>query len=200
MEASPLASGCQWSGVQTNVHYFSTTTFNKIIVPRDFKNGWRYVPSISHDYDDLFSGSSVFTSTSRNFSPLLPFLPTHLWFWLSNLSLRSLQLKLPNNDLTFFASFTSPAWQSQDIAPTSSGIIIPTDAALNNGVAMITDDQNWSNGNGRSPVRDRNGGEPPRRSSRSRSPVAPREGERGLVLIFGFGFHSGSNGTFIHNL
>jgi len=71
------------------------------------------------------------------------------------------------------------AWQSQDIAPTS-GISIPTDAALNNGTAMNTDDQNWPNGNGRSPVRDRNGGEPPRRSSRSRSPGAPREGERGV--------------------
>jgi len=45
---------------------------------------------------------------------------------------------------------------------------------------MNTDDQNWSNGNGRTPIRDRNGGEPPRRSSRSRSPGAPREGERGV--------------------
>lgn len=99
-------------------------------------------------------------------------------------------LNLPNNNLTFFASFTSPAWQSQDIAPTS-GISIPTDAALNNGTAMNTDDQNWSNGNGRSPVRDRNGGEPPRRSSRSRSPGAPREGERGSVHISGFGFYPG---------
>jgi len=71
------------------------------------------------------------------------------------------------------------AWQSQDIAPTSSGISIPTEAALHNGAAMNTDDPNWS-GNGRSPVRDRNGGEPPRRSSRSRSPGPPREGERGL--------------------
>jgi len=71
------------------------------------------------------------------------------------------------------------AWQSQDIAPTSSGISIPTDAGLNNGTAMSTDDQNWgSNGHGRSPGRDRNGGEPPRRSSRSRSPGPPRE-ERG---------------------
>jgi transformer-2 protein len=66
--------------------------------------------------------------------------------------------------------------------------MIPTDAALNNGVAMNTDDQNWSHGNGRSPVRDRNGGELPRRSSRSRSPGPPREGERGLVRISGFGF------------
>ncbi|KAF8174933.1 hypothetical protein BJ912DRAFT_39562 [Pholiota molesta] len=74
------------------------------------------------------------------------------------------------------------AWQSQDIAPTSSGISIPTDAGLNNNTAMSTDDQAWgSNGNGRSPTRDgrdRNGGDAPRRSSRSRSPGPPRE-ERG---------------------
>jgi len=43
---------------------------------------------------------------------------------------------------------------------------------------MNTDEQNW-NGNGRSPIRDRNG-EAPRRSSRSRSPGVPREGERGV--------------------
>jgi len=61
------------------------------------------------------------------------------------------------------------AWQSQDIAPTSTSISIPTDAALT-GTAMNTDDPNWSND-----VR-RNGGEPPRRSSRSRSPL--REGGR----------------------
>jgi len=70
------------------------------------------------------------------------------------------------------------AWQSQDIAPTSSGISIPTDAILSNGTAMNTDDRNWSNGNGHSSARDRN--EPPRRSSRSRSPRAAREGERGV--------------------
>ncbi|KAF8167248.1 hypothetical protein B0H34DRAFT_681132 [Crassisporium funariophilum] len=73
------------------------------------------------------------------------------------------------------------AWQSQDIAPASSGIGIPTDAGLNNGAAMSTDDQNWSaNGNGRSPGRDRHGGEPPRRSSRSRSPGGPPREERGV--------------------
>jgi len=75
-----------------------------------------------------------------------------------------------------------PAWQSQDIAPTSSGIGIPTDAVLNHDTAMNTDDQNWSNGNRRSPARDRNTGDKPhRRSSRSRSPGAPREGGRGGV-------------------
>lgn len=44
---------------------------------------------------------------------------------------------------------------------------------------MNTDDQNW-NGNGRSPGRDRdrNGGDAPRRSSRSRSPGASRDNER----------------------
>ena len=52
---------------------------------------------------------------------------------------------------------------------------------------MSTDDQNWgSNGNGRSPGRDRNGGEPPRRSSRSRSPGPPRE-ERGSVQFMDLG-------------
>ena len=52
---------------------------------------------------------------------------------------------------------------------------------------MSTDDQNWgSNGNGRSPGRDRNGGEPPRRSSRSRSPGPPRE-ERGSVHFMDLG-------------
>ncbi|KAF9564951.1 RNA-binding domain-containing protein [Agrocybe pediades] len=44
---------------------------------------------------------------------------------------------------------------------------------------MNTDEHNWnSNGGGRSP-RDRNGGEPPRRSSRSRSPGGPPREERG---------------------
>jgi len=43
---------------------------------------------------------------------------------------------------------------------------------------MSTDDQSWNaNGGGRSPGRDR--GEPPRRSSRSRSPGGAREAERG---------------------
>jgi len=75
-----------------------------------------------------------------------------------------------------------PAWQSQDIAPTSSGISIPTDTVLNHDTAMNADDQNWSNGNRRSPVRDRNTGDKPhRRSSRSRSPGAPREGGRSGV-------------------
>jgi len=64
------------------------------------------------------------------------------------------------------------AWQSQDIAPTNSGISIPTDAVLNNGTAMNTYDQDWSSGNVRI--------EPPRRSNRSRSPGASREGEKGV--------------------
>ncbi|OBZ79801.1 Serine/arginine-rich splicing factor SR45a [Grifola frondosa] len=66
------------------------------------------------------------------------------------------------------------AWQSQDLAPASNGgggISIPThEATLANGGP---DDQGWSNGN-RSPPR---GVEPPRRSSRSRSPA--RGGDRG---------------------
>ncbi|KAG5724380.1 hypothetical protein E4T56_gene16082 [Termitomyces sp. T112] len=72
------------------------------------------------------------------------------------------------------------AWQSnQDIAPTSGGISIPThDASLGNGNAMVTDEQGWNSNGGRSPRRD-DGGERPRRSSRSRSPGAQREGERG---------------------
>lgn len=60
------------------------------------------------------------------------------------------------------------AWQSQDIAP--SGISIPThEAGLNGG---NPDEQSWSGGGDRrSPGRERDrGGEPPRRSSRSRSP------------------------------
>jgi len=45
---------------------------------------------------------------------------------------------------------------------------------------MSTDEQSWNgNGGGRSPGRDRGGAEPPRRSSRSRSPGPAREGERG---------------------
>ncbi|KAG6919852.1 hypothetical protein DXG01_015559 [Tephrocybe rancida] len=71
---------------------------------------------------------------------------------------------------------------NQDIAPTSGGISIPThDASLGNGSAMVTDEQGWnSNGGngGRSPRRD-DGGDRPRRSSRSRSPGAARDGERG---------------------
>ena len=50
---------------------------------------------------------------------------------------------------------------------------------------MNTEDQNWSNGNNRSSVRNRN---EPRRSSRSRSPGASREG---LVYISGFEFYPG---------
>jgi hypothetical protein len=49
---------------------------------------------------------------------------------------------------------------------------------------MATDEQSWNgNGGGRTPGRDR-GAEPPRRSSRSRSPGPAREGERGSVLHF----------------
>jgi len=71
------------------------------------------------------------------------------------------------------------AWQSQDMAPPanpSSGISIPThDTPLGNGNgAAGGDDQGWSNGGGRSPPR--SAVEPPRRSSRSRSPV-PRGGD-----------------------
>ncbi|KIM82250.1 hypothetical protein PILCRDRAFT_473904 [Piloderma croceum F 1598] len=75
----------------------------------------------------------------------------------------------------------SPSWQSQDIAPTNSGISIPThEAGLNGG--NNGDEQSWNGnagGGGRSP-RER-GGEPPRRSSRSRSPGRGngRDGEAG---------------------
>ncbi|KZP03186.1 RNA-binding domain-containing protein [Athelia psychrophila] len=67
------------------------------------------------------------------------------------------------------------AWQSQDIAP--SGISIPTESGLNGG---NPDEQSWSaGGDRRSPGRDRErGGEPPRRSSRSRSPVRGGGGGR----------------------
>ncbi|CAL1694737.1 unnamed protein product [Somion occarium] len=59
----------------------------------------------------------------------------------------------------------------------SAGISIPThEAGLSNGGHGGPDEQNWTNG-GRSPGR-APGGEPPKRSSRSRSPVA-REGGRG---------------------
>ncbi|KAH7926872.1 RNA-binding domain-containing protein [Leucogyrophana mollusca] len=66
------------------------------------------------------------------------------------------------------------AWQSQDIAP--SGISIPSHDANMNGGNAPGDEPSWNNG-GRSPVRDR-GGDPPRRSSRSRSPGA-RDADRG---------------------
>ncbi|KAH9170581.1 hypothetical protein EDB89DRAFT_1853368, partial [Lactarius sanguifluus] len=57
------------------------------------------------------------------------------------------------------------AWQSQDMAPTNAPISIPTaDVTMANGT---TDSQAWDTG--RSPGRG-GGGEPPRRSSRSRSP------------------------------
>ncbi|KAH7911616.1 hypothetical protein BJ138DRAFT_896299 [Hygrophoropsis aurantiaca] len=70
------------------------------------------------------------------------------------------------------------AWQSQDIAP--SGISIPShDANMNGGNAPV-DDHSWNNG-GRSPVRDR--GEPPRRSSRSRSPIG-RDNDRGASVTW----------------
>ncbi|KAG5644960.1 hypothetical protein DXG03_007330 [Asterophora parasitica] len=49
---------------------------------------------------------------------------------------------------------------------------------------MVTDEQGWNSNNGsggRSPGRGRDrGGDPPRRSSRSRSPGAPRDPERGV--------------------
>lgn len=73
------------------------------------------------------------------------------------------------------------AWQSQDMAP-SNGISIPNDGVLTSGSAMVTDDPAWNeNSESRSPGRDR-GTEPPRRSSRSRSPGPPRQerGERGV--------------------
>ncbi|KAH9973202.1 hypothetical protein BGW80DRAFT_256867 [Lactifluus volemus] len=70
------------------------------------------------------------------------------------------------------------AWQSQDMAPNSAPIGIPTgDVTMANGT---TDSQAWDGG--RSPGRG-GGGEPPRRSSRSRSPgrgnTDDRRGEPG---------------------
>ncbi|KAH6911074.1 hypothetical protein BKA70DRAFT_1269387 [Coprinopsis sp. MPI-PUGE-AT-0042] len=91
------------------------------------------------------------------------------------------------------------AWQSQDIAP-SGGISIPTHDS--NGAPA--EDQNWNgNGNGRSPPRERererNGDrEPPRRSSRSRSPGRGGEERREkclnplLVVLMG-GNNPGNN-------
>ena len=55
-----------------------------------------------------------------------------LTFWLSNLPLHSLELNL-TTIWPFSLPSPSPARRSQDIAPTSSDISIPTDAALNNG-------------------------------------------------------------------
>jgi len=71
------------------------------------------------------------------------------------------------------------AWQSQDMAPSNAPISIPTgDVTMANGT---TDSQAWDSG--RSPGRGGGGGEPPRRSSRSRSPVRgngdDRRGEAG---------------------
>jgi hypothetical protein len=83
----------------------------------------------------------------------------------------------------FACSFPpSPAWQSQDIAPSNTGISIPAHD-VNGGAPMATDDQSWNNNSGRSPGRDRDA-PPPRRSSRSRSPGAARDSERGLVFHF----------------
>jgi len=82
--------------------------------------------------------------------------------------------------LSHFAYFRpSSAWQTQDIAPSSNGISIPTEG-LTSGGPMVTDEPNW--GGGRSPGRDRNG-DAPRRSSRSRSPGPPRDTERGSVSL-----------------
>ena len=93
-----------------------------------------------------------------------------------------------DNSPNLFSLLPHPpsAWQSQDIAPSNSGISIPThDAGINNGTLMSADDQSWnSNGaSGRSPGRGDRGGEPPRRT-RSRSPGGAREGERGSVSFF----------------
>ncbi|KAH9950978.1 hypothetical protein B0H21DRAFT_411367 [Amylocystis lapponica] len=67
------------------------------------------------------------------------------------------------------------AWQTQDMKPPTSvtgGISIPThDTPISNGNGVGGgDDQGWSNGGARSPPR--SAAEPPRRSSRSRSPGA----------------------------
>ncbi|KAF6753320.1 RNA-binding domain-containing protein [Ephemerocybe angulata] len=69
------------------------------------------------------------------------------------------------------------AWQSQDMAPSNGGIGIPShgDAHGNNGAAGDDAQQQW-NGGGRSPMRVERQ-EPPRRSSRSRSP-GRRDDER----------------------
>ncbi|KAJ3550907.1 hypothetical protein NMY22_g136 [Coprinellus aureogranulatus] len=61
-----------------------------------------------------------------------------------------------------------PAWQSQDMAPGNGGISIPSHDNGNGSAPQ--DDRNW-NGGGRSPMREDRNPEPPRRSSRSRSPV-----------------------------
>ncbi|KAH9926460.1 uncharacterized protein B0H18DRAFT_1006189 [Fomitopsis serialis] len=73
------------------------------------------------------------------------------------------------------------AWQSQDMAPPSNvgGISIPTqDVTMGNGTGLsAADDQHWANGSGRSPSR--GGMDPPRRSSRSRSPGARGDDRNG---------------------
>ncbi|KAG1726144.1 hypothetical protein EDB19DRAFT_1753233, partial [Suillus lakei] len=83
------------------------------------------------------------------------------------------------------------AWQSQDIAP--SGISIPTHEANMNGGPAGREEQNW-NGSARSPGRER-GGEPPRRSSRSRSPVRDDRGRGGDS-----GGHNPGNNLHVSNL
>ncbi|KAG1742648.1 uncharacterized protein EDB91DRAFT_1127255 [Suillus paluster] len=85
------------------------------------------------------------------------------------------------------------AWQSQDIAP--SGISIPTHESNMNGGPAGREEQNW-NGSARSPGRDR-GGEPPRRSSRSRSPVRDDRGRGGDG---GGGGHNPGNNLHVSNL
>ncbi|KAK7695148.1 hypothetical protein QCA50_002338 [Cerrena zonata] len=80
-----------------------------------------------------------------------------------------------------FNSTMDDAWQSQDMGPTNAtaAVSIPIqDSGINNGGHGGPDEQ-WANGGGRSPGR-APGGEPPRRSSRSRSPVREREGGRGV--------------------
>ncbi|KAH8099458.1 hypothetical protein BXZ70DRAFT_302886 [Cristinia sonorae] len=64
--------------------------------------------------------------------------------------------------------------------PTNGGgISIPThDSSLSNGAPLGGPDEAWANGGGRSPRRP-SGGEPPRRSSRSRSPGVRGEREGG---------------------
>lgn len=86
----------------------------------------------------------------------------------------------------FFHLFTRySAWQSQDMAPPSNGggISIPTHDTVMGNSSAGGDDQAWANGGGRSPSR--GNGEPPRRSSRSRSP-GPRGDDRGSVCTSTF--------------
>ncbi|THH09206.1 hypothetical protein EW146_g8743 [Bondarzewia mesenterica] len=94
----------------------------------------------------------------------------------------------PTLTLTFLLStFSLSAWQPEDIAPTSAGgaISIPTqDTSMSNGGH---EEQHWNNGSARSPGRGP-GGEPPRRSSRSRSPGREDRGRGG-----GGGHNPGNN-------